>query len=199
MTNIRGGLFPADKHEFDALLNKPRGPSLQLPSPEEMKEADRLVNGAIREKVRRAEFEQQRVELPQVIASIAYDELVIETQRSYGTESTRSTYKSDFGSFQNWCNDNEYPSLPSSPEIVAIYLLTRAKEGAQPARLQRMVSAVKFYHNWANHSFDHEDVQIKAVQRFIRRCADEQKEIEQENKPTTEPEPPTINGSGGHH
>ena len=43
-----------------------------------------------------------------------------------GTESTRASYKSDFGKFRAWCAENELPPLPTSPEVLAHFIVANA-------------------------------------------------------------------------
>jgi hypothetical protein len=143
----RGGLFPSDPHEFEALVRKalsgPRTPFVR-PDPKEEAAYDAKVKESLREKVARLEFETTKVELAKIVTSICYQELIEETNRDFGTDATRSTYRSDFGNFQAWCAEQQLPSLPTAPEVLAIYLITRANEGAKPDRLARMVSSVRY-------------------------------------------------------
>jgi hypothetical protein len=167
-SETRGGLFPSDPHEFESLVRKalsgPRTPFVR-PDPKEEAAYDAKVKEALREKVARLEFETTKVELAKIVSSICYQELIEETNRDFGTESTRSTYKSDFGNFKAWCADQQLPSLPTSPEILAIYLITRASEGGKPDRLARMVSSVRYIHAWSNLAIDADDVIVRATMR----------------------------------
>ena len=195
----RGGLFPADKHEFDALINRalsePRLPRL---TPEESAAGDRYVKDAIKEKGAKLERAQQRVELAKIISTLCYDELIAETNKVAGTESTRQTYRNDFNRFESWCRAQQLPALPTNPEVLAFFIITQAQE-LRPERLQRVVSAIKYFHNWAEQPLADDDVQVKAAFRFVRRCAEEQRELDKENPTKPEPEPQNINGSGKSH
>jgi hypothetical protein len=133
MTNIRGGLFPADPAEFEQLITRAlSGPRLPRLTPEERIEGNNFAKRAVDERYAKLSLEQTRIELAQTLSKICYDELVFETNRAFGTESTKATYRMDFNNFQRWCVDNGHAALPTCPEIVCVYLLSRANDGIQP-------------------------------------------------------------------
>jgi hypothetical protein len=195
----RGGLFPANIDAFNALidraLSEPRLPRL---TPEERVAGDQYVKDAIKEKGAKQERAQQRIELAKIISTLCYDELIAETGKAAGTESTRQTYRNDFNRIESWCRDQHLPALPTSPEVLAFFIITQAQE-FRPERLQRVISAIKYFHNWAEQPLADDDVQVKAALRFVRRCAEEQRELDKENPTKLEPEPQNINGSGQPH
>jgi hypothetical protein len=91
--------------------------------------------------------------------------------------STARQYKDIFRAFAAFCDENKYPSLPTTPEILASYLLDQAAAGMKPSKLDRIIAGVKWAHRLSDlggkqalHlacSFD--DPIIPAVLRFVRR------------------------------
>lgn len=155
---------------------------------------------AIEDKRRQLESERTRVLLAEPLNTILYDDIVFETNRAFGTENTRANYKSDFQKYAEWCRDNKLPSLPTSPEVVAHYLIEMAKDH-KPERLARSVAAIAYTHEWSDLPW-RDDVVIRAALRGARRCHEQaaaEKAEAQAESPVVEKTELTINGSGGSH
>jgi len=106
----------------------------------------------------RREFEAWLSELPKqrqrasdrtrdarMLAEILGEDLAYENDRLLGkgrTEGTQRSFKSHFKQFKAWCDEISAPALPTTPEILAAYVLRRFVEGESPTRIQQRVSAV---------------------------------------------------------
>jgi hypothetical protein len=155
---------------------------------------------AIEEKRRRLEFEHTRVLLGEPLNVILYDDIVFETNRAFCSEETRATYRSDFNKFQEWCRENKLSSLPTSPEIVAHFLIEMALEHP-PERLGRIVGAIAYTHEWSDLPW-RDDVVVKAALRWAKRCYEQEaaKRAEQPTDAVIEnTKEPSLHGSGGAH
>jgi hypothetical protein len=183
------GILPDDlsKENIARILSRPDTGPLDPNDP--------LILAAT-ERGQRLAFEAQRVELAGILTDFLYNEIRLETDFAYGTENTRTCYKSDFKSFKEWCAENALPFLPTCPEVVAHFLIEAAAHGVRPKKLERTVAAIAFYHEWADKPFRSNDVLIRAALRWIRRALDRERAAKEEDKPP--PEPAKANGSGLH-
>src|SRR6266849_241992 len=71
------------------------------------------VTAILEARRKQLELEHTRVLLAEPINAILYDDICEESRRAFGTESTRSNYKSDFNKFAEWARENKLPSLPT--------------------------------------------------------------------------------------
>jgi hypothetical protein len=140
---------------------------------------------AINERMQRLASAGQRVELAKMLNDILYDDVVFETNRAFGTEGTRATYKSLWTRFCAWCEEAGLSALPADPETVCHFLIEETPN-SRPEQLVKMTSAIRFYHEWADKPYSGDDVLIRAALRRARRLYEQQRD--QDNQ--TEPEPP---------
>ena len=56
---------------------------------------------------------------------------------------TRKAYRNDWRDFESWCRDHQLPSLPSTPESVALYIADRASTLASGTITRRLTSITK--------------------------------------------------------
>lgn len=59
---------------------------------------------------------------------------------------TLSAYRAQFGAFERWCAAHSFESLPASPEVVAMYIASRADEGRKPATIALALAAITAVH-----------------------------------------------------
>jgi integrase len=56
---------------------------------------------------------------------------------------TLKAYRNDWRDFESWCRDHQLPSLPSTPETVALYIADRASTLASGTITRRLTSITK--------------------------------------------------------
>jgi site-specific recombinase XerD len=81
---------------------------------------------------------------------------------------TRRAYASDWSDFTEWCRHHGLPSLPASPETVALYLTDCAK-GLKTSTLQRRLSTISQAHKAAGHESPTKHAAVRAVWQGIKR------------------------------
>jgi site-specific recombinase XerD len=81
---------------------------------------------------------------------------------------TQKAYWSDFEIFGLWCQESEFPLIPT-PEAVAIYLAFEADRGAKPSTIARRLAAIRYVHAIGGHTNPTNDERVRAVIRGIRR------------------------------
>lgn len=59
---------------------------------------------------------------------------------------TRRAYDSDWTIFTAWCTQHGLPSLPATPDIVAVFASDQATAGLNPSTINRRVAAIGHYH-----------------------------------------------------
>jgi hypothetical protein len=161
---------------------------------------------AIEETAKLRGLEQFRTELAHYLNDILGDDLQDELAKLVGdgmSESTIRSYKSEFTKFRDWCIGEKLPSLRSTPEVIAYYVVARTGEGVRPKDLERAVSAIRWMHTVydnAGHALSHgcgnpEDVLVKAALRWARKCHENNKKTSShdEEQPTQE-----MKGTNGH-
>jgi site-specific recombinase XerD len=82
---------------------------------------------------------------------------------------TRKAYWCDFEIFGLWCQEHEFPLLPTTPETVAAYLAFEADRGAKPSTIARRLAAIRYVHAIGGHANPTNDERVRAVIRGIRR------------------------------
>jgi site-specific recombinase XerD len=82
---------------------------------------------------------------------------------------TRAAYKSDFATFQTWCNRRGVDSLPAAPETVASFLAAEAETGRKPATVGRRRAAIRYVHKLSGFEPPTNAEAVKATLRGIRR------------------------------
>jgi site-specific recombinase XerD len=65
---------------------------------------------------------------------------------------TRKSYKSDARSWEAFCAANALPFLPSSPEVVALYISDLASRGIAVATIRRKLAAITDLHRSAGYA-----------------------------------------------
>ena len=121
-------------------------------------------------------LERERGQLSKDLAHILGGRHRAETERAFGTESTRATYKREFKRFRAFCLEQDLSSLPTTPEAIAFYMLARCADGATPKALERALAAITFVHRLSDISWSFDDVIIRAAMRLCRRKSTEQPE-----------------------
>ena len=58
---------------------------------------------------------------------------------------TLKAYRNDWRDFESWCRDHQLPSLPSTPETVALYIANRASTLASGTITRRLTSITKVH------------------------------------------------------
>jgi site-specific recombinase XerD len=66
-------------------------------------------------------------------------------------ENTRRAYRSDWADFTAWCEARGLPSLPASPDTVALYVSDLASVGRKVSTIQRRLSSISQAHQLAGH------------------------------------------------
>ncbi len=59
---------------------------------------------------------------------------------------TRRAYDSDWTIFTAWCTQHGLPSLPATPDIVAVFVSDQATAGLNPSTINRRVAAIGHHH-----------------------------------------------------
>ena len=152
------------------------------------------VAKAIDERVSRIKLEISRAGMAQMLSDLLYDDIKAETDRAYGSKSTRESYTLDFNKFREWCIGEGLSYLPTSPEIVAHYVVAHGE--MRPERLARATSAIAYVHSWADLPYRSDDVLVKAAMRFVRRCHEQEQERRTEAATQL---PDAANGAGQQH
>ena len=96
-------------------------------------------------------------------------DLAKEYIRESTSPATRRAYASDCKVFATWCADNGCASLPSSPEIVSVFLARQAEAGINPATLTRRVASIRFAHDAGGFDSPTKAKLVAATLKGIRR------------------------------
>lgn len=89
--------------------------------------------------------------------------------RAEKSAATQKAYWSDFGVFGLWCQEREFPLIPTTSEAVAAYLAFEADRGAKPSTIARRLAAIRYVHGIGGHPNPTNDERVRAVLRGIRR------------------------------
>lgn len=100
---------------------------------------------------------------------------LIDTAKAYIENSTspatRKAYASDLRIFADWCQANGIESVPTKPEVVAMFLSHQAKAGISPSTLTRRTAAIRFAHEAQGHDTPTGSKLVSATLKGIRRAA----------------------------
>ena len=107
-------------------------------------------------------------------------EAIVEAARAALSPATRRSYRAAWGRFEDWAGKRGHEALPALPEIVALYLVNRAKEGASNATLAMARAAIRHHHAEANHANPCDTAGVRAVLRGLRRSAAQEGRISQQ-------------------
>jgi site-specific recombinase XerD len=83
---------------------------------------------------------------------------------------TWRAYESDWRSFSSWCDGVKQPALPATPNTVALYIASQAKEGYAPSTLGRRLAAIRLMHIGARVPSPHDALEVDEVMRGVRRA-----------------------------
>ena len=110
-------------------------------------------------------------------------------------DNTKKSYQSDWSDFEEWCKDNNLPSMPTDVKTVVRYLTDRATHSwtrlvskrkgrgrnmqivevpvtfqpLKPSSIERRLSAISKAHQYAGHLFDRKNVILAEVLKGIKR------------------------------
>jgi site-specific recombinase XerD len=90
-------------------------------------------------------------------------------QQASKAESTVRAYASDARVFQRWCDLHNLFSLPSSPRVVAGFLVSEAQAGRSASTISRRLAAISFAHKLANLPDPTDDEGVRAALKGARR------------------------------
>ena len=82
--------------------------------------------------------------------------LEIETLKNLKNSKARNTlraYQSDFRDFSAFCTNNGFPSLPSQPKIIALYI-TNLSKSSKFSTLKRRIASISVIHKLKGHYLD---------------------------------------------
>ena len=82
--------------------------------------------------------------------------LEIETLKNLKNSKARNTlraYQSDFKDFSAFCSNNGFPSLPSQPKIIALYI-TNLSKSSKFSTLKRRIASISVIHKLKGHYLD---------------------------------------------
>jgi hypothetical protein len=130
---------------------------------------------ACREWSEARELDHERNSLAQDLKAVLAEDIAAETERAFGTPSTRAAYKREFKRFREFCQTEELSWLPTTPETVAYYLIARGGEGASIKSLERAIAAIAFVHRLSDRSWSFDDMMIRAAMRNCKRRLAEEK------------------------
>lgn len=85
------------------------------------------------------------------------------------SEHTTRAYRSDVRRFVEWCDAQGFPSMPSTGDVVAAYLASRADAGLRPSTIERGLAAISKAHELAGYPGISRDPVIRATLAGIRR------------------------------
>jgi site-specific recombinase XerD len=91
-----------------------------------------------------------------------------EYARASRSANTIRAYQSDWKYFIAWCTEFKTPSLPSSPDTIAIFLVQEA-ENHKVSTIVRRLSAISEAHRIAGYSSPCDDERVKTILKGIKR------------------------------
>ena len=91
-----------------------------------------------------------------------------EYARASRSGNTIRAYQSDWKYFMAWCTKFKTSSLPSSPDVIAIFLVQEA-ESHKVSTIVRRLSAISEAHRLAGYSSPCEDERVKTILKGIKR------------------------------
>jgi len=144
-------------------------------------EGDELTILVAQENRRRSLNEKRMQYAAHMIGLPGFDKcLKAEEDAIKGTKATQQSYRTDFGIYQKWADQNGIQRFPSHPEMLATFLLEQAATGKSMSRLKRMLASVKWANRMNGSPFDDDDVVLRATMRWIELRQDEQKQKDKE-------------------
>lgn len=83
---------------------------------------------------------------------------------------TVDAYKSDLADFRAWADQKKADYLPSSPEVVTLYITHLAKQGSKVSTIQRRLVAISQAHKAKGYESPTQAQAVRAVMQGIRRA-----------------------------
>jgi site-specific recombinase XerD len=90
--------------------------------------------------------------------------------------STVRTYAQDLKRFKSWCDLEGVPCRPAAPEIVSVFLMREAANGAGMPRINRLHSAISFAHREKELYDPTGNIIVRATMHHIKRRLVEREE-----------------------
>ncbi len=85
--------------------------------------------------------------------NILKEETLLNLKNSKANNTVRA-YKSDFNDFSLFCSQNGFKSLPTTPNIISLYLSYLSKKEAKVSTLKRRLVSIKMLHKLKGHYLD---------------------------------------------
>lgn len=90
-------------------------------------------------------------------------------------ENTRRAYRADFEHFAAWCASHGVPALPSTPEVVTLYVAAQA-DTLRVSTIERRLSAINYAHRSAGYDVPTLHPGLRETMKGIRRTHGAKKE-----------------------
>lgn len=84
-------------------------------------------------------------------------------------ERTKDAYTRQWKGFIAWCQAHEAPFLPTTPEVLALYLTARAERGLKPSSLELALAAIAEAHKMAGFPSPRTTPLVRETLRGIKR------------------------------
>lgn len=126
----------------------------------------------------RADMERDTIALPTHVAGSGTLDRLVETARDYArqaaSENTRKAYAKDWAHFARWCRMRGTDLLPSSPQLIGLYIADLAAPGGKTPALsvpsiERRLSGLTWGYAQRGERLDRKDRHIVSVLAGIRR------------------------------
>jgi len=79
----------------------------------------------------------------------ALDRLGAGYDRKSKSDATWKAYNADWRNFRAWCTVHDRPSMPATPETVALYVADLASRGLKPSTIARRLHGIAAAHSMA--------------------------------------------------
>jgi len=95
-------------------------------------------------------------------------DLLIHVDGAYAPNTLRA-YKADMLEFITYCDANDLPGLPATPETVAKFLMQTIQQGIKSSTIRRKVSSISAIHRLSYMEDPTKHPEVKITQRRIFR------------------------------
>ena len=126
-----------------------------------------------------ADLERNSIALPSHVAGSGALDRLVETAQDYArqaaSENTLKAYAKDWGHFARWCRMRGADPLPSSPQLIGLYIADLAMPGGRSvsalsvSSIERRLSGLTWGYLQRGERFDRKDRHISSVLAGIRR------------------------------
>ncbi|GGD82044.1 hypothetical protein GCM10010990_35000 [Croceicoccus mobilis] len=89
--------------------------------------------------------------------------------------STLKAYATDWIDFCHFCEARQLSALPSSPDIVVLYLSNQKESGKAPSTIERRMAAINYHHKENGHRTPAADDIVGIIPRMLRGIKNETK------------------------